>query len=88
MLPEELPRIWKRLYRCDQSRSQSGLGLGLSLVKAIMAVDPEHIYIQATHEGCACYFFAEGCRKALRSTPKKMENIPNVKAGGGAIWIE
>lgn len=33
--PEDLPRIWDRLYRGDKSRSQRGLGLGLSLVQAI-----------------------------------------------------
>lgn len=33
--PEDLPRIWDRLYRGDKSRAQRGLGLGLSFVRAI-----------------------------------------------------
>ena len=32
---DDLPRIWDRLYRGDHSRGQKGLGLGLSLVRAI-----------------------------------------------------
>ena len=33
---DELPHIWDRLFRGDASRAERGLGLGLSLVKAIV----------------------------------------------------
>jgi heavy metal sensor kinase len=33
---EEVPRIWDRLYRGDKSRNEKGLGLGLSLVRAVV----------------------------------------------------
>ncbi len=34
--PDELPRIWDRLFRGDTSRAERGLGLGLSLVRAVI----------------------------------------------------
>jgi signal transduction histidine kinase len=34
--PQDLPRVWDRLFRGDKSRSERGLGLGLSFVRAIV----------------------------------------------------
>jgi signal transduction histidine kinase len=45
--PHEQPRIWERLYRGDKSRSQRGLGLGLSLVKAIVEAHHGAVSIQS-----------------------------------------
>jgi heavy metal sensor kinase len=45
---EEIPRIWERLYRGDKSRSQRGLGLGLSLVRAIINAHHGRIEVQST----------------------------------------
>jgi heavy metal sensor kinase len=45
---EELPRIWDRLYRGDKSRTQKGLGLGLSLVKAIVQSHKGRVEVLST----------------------------------------
>ena len=44
---EDLPKIWDRLYRGDKSRSQRGMGLGLSLVKAIIEAHQGYIEVSS-----------------------------------------
>ena len=53
--PAEISRIWDRLYRGDQSRSQRGLGLGLSLVKAIITAHHGQVEI-ASQPGAGSVF--------------------------------
>ncbi|MCX7634633.1 MAG: ATP-binding protein [Syntrophales bacterium] len=41
--PEELTKIWDRLYRGGEGRRYQGLGLGLSFVKSIIEVHGGHV---------------------------------------------
>jgi signal transduction histidine kinase len=45
---DELPHIWDRLYRGDKSRTERGLGLGLSLVKAIVQAHGGRVDVRST----------------------------------------
>ena len=47
MPPDDIPRIWDRLYRGDKSRSQRGLGVGLSLVKAVVQAHKGRIEVHS-----------------------------------------
>lgn len=42
---DELDNIWDRLYRGDKSRSERGLGLGLSLVRAVVGAHRGHVEV-------------------------------------------
>jgi signal transduction histidine kinase len=46
--PHDLPRIWQRLYRGDKSRSEKGLGLGLSLVKAVVEAHKGSVSVESS----------------------------------------
>lgn len=46
--PQDLPRIFDRLYRGDQSRATRGLGLGLSLVRAYVEAQGGTVKVDST----------------------------------------
>lgn len=45
---EDLPHIFERFYRCDESRSEEGTGLGLSLARAIARAHGGDISAEST----------------------------------------
>jgi signal transduction histidine kinase len=53
--PAEREKIWRRLYRGDASRSQRGLGLGLSLVRAIIEAHHGTVAVGEADGGGACF---------------------------------
>ncbi|MBP7779677.1 MAG: HAMP domain-containing histidine kinase [Acidobacteria bacterium] len=51
----DLPLVWDRLYRGDASRSTRGLGLGLSLVKAIVEAHGGQVGVTSTPGGGSAF---------------------------------
>ena len=45
---EELPYIWDRLYRVDHSRSTPGMGIGLSVVRAIAIAHNGNVSVESS----------------------------------------
>jgi heavy metal sensor kinase len=52
---EDQEKIWQRLYRGDHSRSQRGLGLGLSVVKALVEAHGGRVVVTNHPEGGAVF---------------------------------
>ncbi len=66
--PEEQGKIWLRLYRGDKSRSQRGLGLGLSLVKAVVTAHHGEVTV-ASRVGDGAEFSVTLPKTKAASTP-------------------
>ncbi len=67
--PNDIPRIFDRLYRGDKSRSQKGLGLGLSLVKAVIQAHIGRIEVTST--------IGKGSRFCISIPHVKRHALPN-----------
>ncbi len=68
--PDDVPRIWDRLYRADPDH-EHGLGLGLSLVRAVVAA----------HGGTVDVESALGQGSTFRVTlPRTSDDVPRATA--------
>jgi signal transduction histidine kinase len=66
--PEALPLVWERLYRADASRATRGLGLGLSLVKAVVEGHGGKVHVAST-PGVGSVFSVSFPRTAATAPP-------------------
>lgn len=66
---DDIPRIFDRLYRGDKSRSQKGLGLGLSLVKAVIKAHQGVVEVTST--------IGKGSRFCISIPSVKQHLLPN-----------
>jgi signal transduction histidine kinase len=57
----DLPHIFERFYKCDRSRSQSGMGLGLSLVKAFIESMKGTINVRSDVNAGSTFTLRFGC---------------------------
>lgn len=72
---EEISRIWDRLYRGDQSRSQKGLGLGLSLVRAIVRAHGGEVDVQSEPGKGSTFAITLPSDNLPFSSPSIIENV-------------
>jgi len=75
--PEEMPYVFERFWRADQSRQRSsgGTGLGLSIVAAIVAAHGGQVAIRQTPGGGATFVVE------LPAVPPGAPETPGAPAG-------
>src|SRR5690606_35263334 len=71
-IPEaEQELVWRRLFRGDQSRSQRGFGLGLSVVKAVVEAHQGRVHVGNAPGGGAVFTVD---LPVATAEPKRSEN--------------
>ncbi len=55
--PEELPHIFKQYFQSTTAKNKTGLGLGLSIVKAIINKHGGQVSVKNNENGIGCTFF-------------------------------
>jgi signal transduction histidine kinase len=78
--PADLPRVWDRLYRGDKSRTERGLGLGLSLVKAVVEAHGGRVDVKSD-VGVGSTFQVELFRAANVGDTATGDGRPRVEPG-------
>jgi heavy metal sensor kinase len=72
---EDLPRIFDRFYRCDQSRSQGGVGLGLSLARAIAKAHGGEIAVESVPGAGSAFTVTLPRREGRRVTQDRSHSV-------------
>ena len=54
---EELPKIFDRYYKIENSKSSRGTGLGLAIVKNILQIHETDIFVRSENQGYTIFSF-------------------------------
>jgi signal transduction histidine kinase len=77
ILPDDREAVFRRFYRCEQSRTTPGSGLGLALASAIAELHGTRVILSDNNPGlCAAIAFDEAVAPSAAATPYTKQSLP------------